>query len=593
MNRPLNSQRGSVVLVGLILTIALGLVLSSYVAICSNALQLSQREYQSSRALQLAENAMDESLWALSRYSQNSLTGIFNGTMTDVDGATITINWTRDPVTATAKATLTGFTAEGNVTRKAGIRIINYAAPTGVISGWSATTNYNIGSYSSITTVSLGAKTYCCATANIGHAPAPSTATVWNNATSYAANDYVSYGGTLYRCKLAIVVTATAPGKSPENSGYWTPFWTSGQIINTEGVITLVDGAQVRRQLFALTPTAQWLFPNALAAVNGGSITLSNFGGTIDSYDSTTGPYNASSPNFSAVVAGTNVNINAAMVRGYTATAGNTVSSDPTGDILAPGETTGKNSTRMSINMDAPTPEIKEPTSPTPSILYNSGSGVCPISDSSWNPISTLPTGTYQFASDLILKAWGDLTITGNVKLIIPGNFFIGDDAHISNYRASGYYAAFGSGIGNYRLIVSEGASLEIYVRGNFGIYAGGIENQNTGSDKARKVTIYGSTTLSSPVCDIRTDTPFYGTIYAPGTTFTIWKDAYTATGPNVDFYGAIVAKNINFRGGPSLHYDTALRNVSYAGVSPGRSLLLWRDVANPGEPEFYNFVYP
>ena len=75
-----------------------------------------------------------------------------------------------------------------------------------------------------------------------------------------------------------------------------------------------------------------------------------------------------------------------------------------------------------------------------------------------------------------------------------------------------------------------------------------------------------------------------------------MYIDAGTSAA-NAHFYGAIVAKKIILSGSPAgsphVHYDTALRNVPYRGVAPFRSLLLWREVANPSEPEYYSFVYP
>lgn len=589
MKRPLSSQRGSLVLVGMILTVTLGLILGSYISLCSNSLQMSQREYQSNRAQQLAEDGMEEALWAL---NQTGVTGFVDGTM---GGGTI--DWTLEATPGTATATITGFPAEGGLTRQIGIRVLNYKAPTSGISAWSAAANYAIGNYA-IITVGGTPTTFCCATANLGHSPAPGTATDWNSATAYALNAYALYGGTLYRCKTPNT------GKSPEKSAYWTPIWIGekGQIINTEGVITLADGTQIRRQLRALTTPPEQFLPNALAAVNGGAISLSNIAAVIDSYDSAIGPYNAGTATYSAVVAGTTVDINSATVKGYVVTTGSAVLYNPDGYILAPGDTAVRNPARIltTATVTSVIPLSAPAGPPIPTIIhdYYSDVGTNPIWNSSWSLINTLSPGTYRVSGGYLHLMAGHLYINGpgTVKLIASDDLFIGDPTNIGQYRDSWNnppYAANTSIMpGIYGITVNNGAKLELYVGGNLAIYAGGINNL---SQNPANVTIYGTNTTGSPIIwDIRTNQKFYGTINAPRATFTIYKDTGT---PNFDFFGAVLAKNINLRGGASVHYDMDLRNStpssSSTNIPSSRSLLLWREVGNAADPEFHTFNYP
>src|SRR5882672_2670003 len=104
-------QRGSALLAALCFCAVLGIALASYMAVCSQTLQLSNRNSQGTHSLELAESGMEEALWALNNASTDNWTG-----------------WTIDnggsPKTATK--TLGGFSFGNGVTGSAVVTIENY-----------------------------------------------------------------------------------------------------------------------------------------------------------------------------------------------------------------------------------------------------------------------------------------------------------------------------------------------------------------------------------------------------------------------------------------------------------------------------------
>jgi hypothetical protein len=64
-SRPFNSERGSVLIVALILALVIAVIMASHVSLASNALKVSNRSFYANAALGVAETGIEQALWAL------------------------------------------------------------------------------------------------------------------------------------------------------------------------------------------------------------------------------------------------------------------------------------------------------------------------------------------------------------------------------------------------------------------------------------------------------------------------------------------------------------------------------------------------
>ncbi len=167
------SARATVSLVALCFVAVLGIVLGSYIAICSRAMNLSNRSYQAGLSQQLTEFGLEEGLRAFNRNDWSGWASNPSG----MSGGTTA--WTLDTTNKRASRTITlDATKLGQgATATVKIRIDNYDA------------NY------------LDA--------------------VWSSTTTYRVNDLVGYNGIWYRC-----VQNHSPSQTPaniSNLSYWVP----------------------------------------------------------------------------------------------------------------------------------------------------------------------------------------------------------------------------------------------------------------------------------------------------------------------------------------------------------------------------------
>ena len=109
------TQRGSVVLVALCLTIVLGVIVVGYVAVCARTMELSNRSFCTISSVQLAEAGMDEALWSLNQALTNPA---YNWSGWDAPT-------TNSGVSSITK-TLTGFLTNNGIQGRVNIRIDNY-----------------------------------------------------------------------------------------------------------------------------------------------------------------------------------------------------------------------------------------------------------------------------------------------------------------------------------------------------------------------------------------------------------------------------------------------------------------------------------
>lgn len=329
--------------------------------------------------------------------------------------------------------------------------------------------------------------------------------------------------------------------------------------VTATGTTTFADGTTSSRTLTATSARAP-LFVNAVAAVGTASSNTVSFSsaGTVDSYNSTLGLYSAQTPTYSAIVAAAAVpattNASAtvvltnALVKGYVASlysGGPSVSSS--GRVYGPTSPASPkvDPSRVSASPYQPIFELK------------TISGGTSLTAPAVNSTTTLGTAgditpvVYRYAS-LDLTGTTKLIIDGPVRLVVPGNFYVGLHG------------------GTPSIEVSSTGTLEIFTGSDIAIYGNGLNNL---TQDPKRLALYGTNALTAP--DMNTTVAFYGVIYTPTGTFKILS--------NNAIYGAIVAKQVSFTGSaPVIHYDLNLRDVVFTGIDTPFAISNWRETTAP-----------
>ena len=612
----LRRKIGSIALVALSCVTVLGIAMAGFLAVSSQAMKFANRSYLAVVSKQLAENGLEQALRA---YNANTFT---------------TAAWTRpDSITANKTFTLpttnygnTGITATVNVrvyhyrdTRKAtvwnalstyaigdyvwyqGVWYLCIAAATSsqppyttgnwkaAPDNWNAYANYQIGNIAL-----FGGSAYRCIAANTNLAPSSTTSAywtaytvaAWNTATAYAVDTTVFFGGIAYRC-----IAADTGGHSPPN----TTYWLSVPVIYAQGVATLPDNnsTTIKTELRATLAPAP-LFPNALAASTLVTVTNSvtvnsynggSFNGTMGTYNQTSAPYSAASPNIgsSAVVAGGNtsgtaVAISASRINGYVAVPSSSnaplYTYDATNGIITSTAAPTAPPTKIDLTRVSRSPYIPQfdvqsvtgagnlPSAAGGTTYLNAGNNTLGTAGASSPSIYTID-GTYNSGwlySGLYLSDTANiLNIVGPVILNVNGPLYT-------------YYG---------KIVISPTGSLEVYFSGQ--LYVGstsymGIQNQ---TNDPKKCLLVGTSTANSSGSHYYwpTGASFYGLIYMP--------NAYVSTWSNVVIYGAVSAKNIAFpQAGNQFHYDTSLRTAGSIGtfIDSVYRVSEWRELTDPND---------
>jgi len=135
----LSRERGAALLAALCFASVLAIALSSYITVCYRSLQMSTRNMNSARSVELAEVGMEEALWALNK---NDWTG-----------------WTLTGTTATK--TVSGFTYDNGATGSVTATVTNYndSGPGNRTLTVTGTTTLGDGTTTSRTLTSTSAKT--------------------------------------------------------------------------------------------------------------------------------------------------------------------------------------------------------------------------------------------------------------------------------------------------------------------------------------------------------------------------------------------------------------------------------------------------
>jgi hypothetical protein len=320
-------------------------------------------------------------------------------------------------------------------------------------------------------------------------------------------------------------------------SGYGTP----APVFTSEAFVTQTDGTVFKRQLQtqgSLAPT----FVNAAGATSG-RVTFGT-SGTLDSYDSSLGPYSTQTPGYAARVLSQSTSVfpgvvlNTADVNGYViGSSSNPVSYASGAQIIGPTTPTTElvDPSRILTQSQPDQPVYYEnlPSTGTPVTVNLVGTSTMTLG----NPTATVPASYYVYG-DLTLQDSAVLNITGPVIIVVYGNMSITDAAQIN--VATTATTAGGGG---------PDVSLEMHVPvGNVSIDGGGIVNNTVSPERVAIV----SAANTSGTLEIGTTSPFYGVLDFPNNTLRV-------TG-NQQIYGALVASSLIFNGSPSIHYDVHLQ---------------------------------
>jgi len=317
--------------------------------------------------------------------------------------------------------------------------------------------------------------------------------------------------------------------------------------VTANGTTTLPDGTTISRTLTSSSAPAA-LFSNAVAGTTGKVKFRS--AGTVDSYDSTLGDYSTQTPTYSAIISSGSTSVSSATVqltnaqiKGFVATLSTGPSYSSSARLIGPTTpgTTKIDSSRISTS----------PYQPIFDELAPSGTGsVLPGGTTTIGTPGATSPALYT-ATDVLLGSSDVLTVDGPVTLVITGNLYVSSSAKIH---------------------ITPNGSLEIHLAGDLAIDGNGIQNDTS---LAKNLIIIATADNLYNSLEMGTNTAFYGVLYTPHNSLTISNSQA--------IYGAIVAKSVTFNASPAIHYDLALRNVTFRGIETPFGVGNWRESTNGG----------
>lgn len=334
---------------------------------------------------------------------------------------------------------------------------------------------------------------------------------------------------------------------------------TGTRTLTSTGTTTLSDGTTQSRTLSSTSSQAP-LFVNAIAAVGNTSTDYNGrvrfrSAGTVDSYNSST-DINAASVGYQAVVASKSnltsaqtstgtVQMTNVKIKGYVAT--------------MPGSAGINYSTSATLYGPSSPANPKIDTSRLTSSPYQ------PIFDVVTPSATNLLTGTtesigtagastptyYYYPGNYVLGSGETLTVDGPVVVVL-----------------SGYLQTTSTG----KINVTANGSLTIFLAGDMALDGGGIVNA---TKLPKNVAIFAQTGNNYGLV-FGTMQAFYGVIYAPEASLTFNN--------NVTIFGSVVAQAVTFSSSssPTFHYDTTLRDTTFAGIDTPYVVSNLSESANP-----------
>lgn len=150
------------------------------------------------------------------------------------------------------------------------------------------------------------------------------------------------------------------------------------------------------------------------------------------------------------------------------------------------------------------------------------------------NLLALAPTAVYDpcISGNIRYSGWslsGLTTVVGNTTIFVDGKMTMGNGAE---------------------LYMAPGSSLTVYLNGNMeDKNSAGITNA---TNDATKFLLYATDNCTQ--LDLKAKTDFYGAVYAPNATLTMYN--------NGNLYGACVGKNVEMKNSGSFYFDTRLLTV-------------------------------
>ncbi len=332
------------------------------------------------------------------------------------------------------------------------------------------------------------------------------------------------------------------------------PYSNPNQIvIVTEGEITHPFGfSSSRRIRIDLGRTS--FFSNGITSREG--IVLSGGNAYVDSYNSNNGHYHPDNRNDFGSIASVSieedaVNVGNAEVFGYVATGKEQPGVGPNGKVWGFDTPAGVNvdPSRISTDFYASFPEVQIP--PPPGLVFTSYSG---------NTIGAAGEERYYRLDKLDIGGNNTVVIHGHVTLILDGN----------GTPSNGTFDIKGNG----QLIVAPNSSLQLYVTGDVAVAGNGMANQ-THNSQPQNLLVFGVAPAgSNQKLAFSGNAQMSSAIYAPNAEITLNGGGHSGA-----FFGSIVGKSVRLNGGPSFHYDEALRDL---GTDGSFSLISWRELISP-----------
>lgn len=314
----------------------------------------------------------------------------------------------------------------------------------------------------------------------------------------------------------------------------------SGQpVIYSLGVVRLPGQRPIVKQLrVSLVRRALW--PNAIVAK--GNVTFKGNQVRVDAYDSSVGPWHATTNRIDKGTVATNVattgglSINNADVYGAVATGGAQPVVGAAGSITGATTPSGVaiDSSRVRTDFAYNIMDTILPSAPPTALAGIAGALTLPRAG---DPVA--PNGRYVYRTDEIDLNNQVLTISGPVDLIVT-----------SNVRVTG-----GSG----GIVVNSGGtgSLHMYVAGDLTLSGqGGINYTN----QPTNMMFYGTRTTAAAAVggpqqfSLSGNSAYTGVVYAPNAAITL-----SGSGSSGEFNGAVIGSTVLFNGNYAFHYDVQL----------------------------------
>ena len=383
-----NMQGGSVVLAALCFVAVMAIAIGTYLALCTQSMQLSNRSTQTTLSEHLAEMGLEVGIAAMNSSSYASWSS---------DGTNV--SWS-----------ISGTTAYG----------------------WVVLPADKFGGVGVAGLINLQIDNYNIAT----------NARPWDSAANYTPGDVVSCNGAWYKC------TASNTGMQPPLSlGFWSA--PVVPVIHAEGVVSLPDLSNPIKTQVVATLGYPAVFANALAGAS--SVTVSA-GVTVDSYDSFAGyygqitaPFTPLAPNtgYSAVLAGGSTTsyavnlVGAVTVNGYLA-APVTAASPDAPNVSYDGSATVKGTAalplpRVDLSRVSRSPYVPNlgiltlqpptvllpPLSPGGNITIGAPSVIIPTVYTGTDLNMSVAATTLTIAGPVVIDLTGDVMITGDNSQIV------------------------------------------------------------------------------------------------------------------------------------------------------------------------------